>query len=428
MWRRCSKRRASAVLWAGRRGCGIASLVPAKGSRSFDLQFLGAGAGRDACVAETQQAWRDRLASASPLRLPDPALQHAFDASLRQLLAMIEPWGKHARVLKGLEHYYGANPYDTFQASRALDAVGLHAEARELLRHQLEHLKADGLFEMWETGDLSRAGADQWIVQGLAASALWSHYRATGDEAWLRVIAPALVEAAQATLRIRRESCRERTGKATWRLPVGSRPSAAMAAWAPATTGRRTRARWPGCGSPPRPPGGCSCPRPSPSQPATPSSNRRSTVCGRSRSRRRGCGMIPAFPGAAGKERTRPLWGVVMSVTAFDGIPDDDPAAVATLRFLQQHQQGGLHLNLGYSAGVWPYLSAEVAQWHLRLGEREEAWRILRAIVERASSTVCWYEEVEPHKGHCDPADVWAAAEVVYLSAELLKPAPGTLR
>ena len=69
---------------------------------------------------------------------------------------MIEPWGKHARVLKGLEHYYGANPYDTFQASRALDAVGLHAEARELLRHQLEHLKADGLFEMWETGDLAR--------------------------------------------------------------------------------------------------------------------------------------------------------------------------------------------------------------------------------------------------------------------------------
>ena len=89
-------------------------------------------------------------------------------------------------------------------------------------------------------------------------------------------------------------------------------------------------------------------------------------------------------------------------------------------KFLQQHLEGGLHLNVGYSRGVWPYLSAEVALWHLRLGERDEAWRILRAIVDRASTTVCWYEEIEPGRGHGDPADVWAAAELVYLAAELL--------
>jgi GH15 family glucan-1,4-alpha-glucosidase len=58
----------------------------------------------------------------------------------------------------------------------------------------------------------------------------------------------------------------------------------------------------------------------------------------------------------------------------------------------------------------------------LRLGETEEAWRILRAMVDRASSTVCWYEEIDhqPPRGHGDPADVWAAAEMVYLTRRLL--------
>ena len=39
------------------------------------------------------------------------------------------------------------------------------------MRHQLQHLKSDGIFEMWETGNLQKTGAEQWIVQGLAATA-----------------------------------------------------------------------------------------------------------------------------------------------------------------------------------------------------------------------------------------------------------------
>ena len=68
------------------------------------------------------------------------------------------------------------------------------------------------------------------------------------------------------------------------------------------------------------------------------------------------------------------------------------------------------------------YLSAEVALWHLRLGETKEAWRILQAMVDRASSTVCWYEEIghQPPVAYGDPADVWAAAETVFLTRQLL--------
>jgi len=47
-------------------------VVPVRASRLFDLQFLGAAADREACMAETQKAWRQRLAAAAPLRLPTP--------------------------------------------------------------------------------------------------------------------------------------------------------------------------------------------------------------------------------------------------------------------------------------------------------------------------------------------------------------------
>ena len=169
-------------------------------SVTFDLQFLGEGLSPDEAHAAAVAVWQERLAPARKLTLPTAKLQFAFDASLRQMLMLMEAGPDDVRVLKGLQHYYGTNPYDTFQVSRALDAVGLRSDSTELLRHQLRHLKDDGIFEMWETGDLQKAGAEQWIVQGLAATALWNHYVTWRDEDWLREIAPVLLKSAQATL------------------------------------------------------------------------------------------------------------------------------------------------------------------------------------------------------------------------------------
>lgn len=402
---------------------GLRHILTVAGGASavIDLQFLGDGPSRDEALAAAAAFWRETLAPAARLALPDPKLQLAFDASLRQMLALIEGRPDDARILKGLEHYYGSNPYDTFQVSRALDAVGLRAEARTLLRHQLRHLKEDGIFEMWETGNLRKAGAEQWIVQGLAAAALWGHYERWGDEAWLREIAPALVKAAQATLRARqahggvhRQGAVDVEG---WLPPLGGdgglgvgyhwsqnagplygvRVAAEAARKLNLPEAADLRAGWLAFKG---------------------AYDRVRTQAAQADA----SGMLAAFPGATGAGRLRPLWGVVMSVSAFAAIPAADPAAVKTLRFLQAHRQDGLHLNLGYSSGVWPYLSAEVALWHLRLGETEEAWRILRALADRASATVCWYEEIDhaPPRGHGDSADVWAAAEMVYLASRLL--------
>ncbi len=390
-------------------------------SASFDLQFLGDGLTPAEAHAAAAKVWRERLAPAAQVWLPDPKLQYAFDASLRQMLTLIEARPDHARILKGLEHYYGANPYDTFQVSRALDAVGLKGEAEELLRHQLAHLKTDGIFEMWETGQLDKPGAEQWIVQGLAATALWNHYELWRDEAWLREIAPVLVKAAQATLSARRTHAgphKQGTVEVEgWLPPVGgdggldlgyhwSQNAGSLNSVRIAAEAAR-KLNLPEAGA--LHTGGLDFQR------AFDKVRAQAAQADPDR-------MLPSFPGATGANRTRPLWGVVMSVSAFDAIPASDPAAVKTLRFMQTNLYGGLHLNLGYSGGVWPYLSAEVALWHLRLGEADEAWRILRAMVDRASSTVCWYEEIDQQspRGYGDPADVWAAAEMVYLARQLL--------
>ena len=395
--------------------------VAGQASASFDLQFLGDGLSPAEAWAAATRVWQEKLAPAMRVSLPDPKLQYAFDASLRQMLTLIESRPDHARILKGLQNYYGANPYDTFQVSRALDAVGLKTDAAELLRHQLRHLKDDGIFEMWEAGQLRQPGVEQWIVQGLAATALWDHYELWHDEAWLREIAPALVRAAQATLSARRahagphsQGAVEVTG---WLRPIGGDGGLGVGYhWsqnAGPLQGVRIAAQ--------------AARRLSLPEADELEAGRLDFQRAFDQVRTRAAQadperMLPAFPGATGASRTRPLWGVVMSVSAFDAIPPADPAAVRTLRFLQTNLFGGLHLNLGYSRGTWPYLSAEVALWHLRLGEPAEAWRILEAMVARASSTVCWYEEIDhqPPQGHGDAADVWAAAECVYLTSQLL--------
>ena len=396
--------------------------VPAGQERSFDLNLLGQPARSwDDAYAATAKDWAHRLAPGCRLVLGDPTLQYAFEASLRQVLMMIEGRKDHARVLKGLEHYYGANPYDTFQASRALDAVGLRAEAEELLRHQIDHLRECGVFEMWEAPQPHATNVDQWIVQGLAAMGLWRHYELWGDEAWLREIAPALVKAAKATLTARREHpapvkqgaievagllppCGGDGGLGHgyhWSQNAGPLAGVRAAALAARKLDLPEAARL---------------------EAGLADFQKAYDQVRLKAAEASALGMIPAFPGAAGDEAKRPLWGVVMSVTAFDAIPADDPAAMATLDFLRGSKDSGLHRNLGYSHGVWPYMSASVALWHMRVGEFDEAWRVLRAFAAHASPTVCWYEEQErgPLRGHGDSADVWAAATFVHLTRKLM--------
>ena len=419
----------------GLSSCRLEHRLMVQGSDSgvFFMRFLAEG--DDSLQEPAGTAWAKWPDMIRPPKffLGNSNLHWLYESCFPQLLMLIEPHPDGARILKGLEHYYGANPYDTFQAARALDAVGLKDLAAEILRHQIAVFPDSGVFQMWELppGQKNKAKIDQWIVQGLAPKALWDHYELWQEEAWLKEIAPVLVKAAKATLNARakhREAEQKKSFKqglvtAEGMLPpcggdgglgfgyhwsqnagpiAGVRIAAAAAKKLNLPEAAELEAGY------------------KEYQAAFDKLVRDSAAANADGGLPN---MIPAFPGASGPQARRPLWGVVMSVSAFDAIPADDPAAMKTLEFLRANKdRGGLHLNLGYSPGIWPYLSAEVALWHAKLGQFDEAWKLLQAIAAHASPTGCWYEEQErsPPRGHGDPCDVWATATYIHLLKKLL--------
>ena len=157
--------------------------------------------------------------------------------------------------------------------------------------------------------------------------------------------------------------------------------SEATAAWGSATTGRRTPVRWPACESPRKPPGELNSRKPTNCERAgSISSDLRQ---GAGASRRNGSRQdAVVLSGCDGFRAAAQLWGVVMSVSAFNVIsPMIRPQCgrCDSCRTILRRPA----FEPGYSGGVWPYLSAEVALWHLRLGETGEAWRILKAMADR---------------------------------------------
>ena len=145
--------------------------VAGGGSVSFDMQFLGDGLSHDAAYAAAASVWREKLAPAAQLQLPNPKLQYAFDAALRQMLMLIEARPDHARVVKGLQYYYGTNPYDTFQVSRARRRRPA-GRRRRTAPPPNQAPQRRRYFRAVGNRRPAEPGAGQWIIQGLAATAL----------------------------------------------------------------------------------------------------------------------------------------------------------------------------------------------------------------------------------------------------------------
>ena len=356
------------------------------------------------------------------IKVPDARLQDAWDANLKQLGMLLEPQADGLRILKGLDHYYGSNPYDTLQASLILDRLGFHDLAEAILRRQLKRVQFDGAFEMWEQPIPPARPPIFWIVQGLAPFAIWKHYEITQDRHWLEEAWPVVLRSLKATMKARSKSSSSGMQggiRIQGFLPpdygdggIGEGYSlpgnfgALTGFWAAiqmASVLNAPEEKW------------------LLSMYETYKKNivdvmRASAVAAD------GYKIVPSFPGAKADDVTQHLWGTVEGVYPFSQLAADDPVVLPTLRFLQAHQSNGLHLNLGYSKGVFPYLSAAVGHWHLRLGEFDEAFRIQQAILDHASPTWGWYEEYEaqPPKGYAGIPDVWQTSELLHLTRELL--------
>ncbi len=170
----------SATLWLKR------PLAPTKVAAAARLAALD----RAKRLADTESAGTRALGRAATFELADPAPAELFRASIANLLAL------RARTEHGVAAQPGPfdpawSPETAALAAVALDGVGLHAEAAEILA-DLAARRADD--RLWHSPE------DAWNPTAQALWALVTHYELTGDQAWLAAHYKPVVQGAEALI------------------------------------------------------------------------------------------------------------------------------------------------------------------------------------------------------------------------------------
>ncbi len=118
---------------------------------------------------ETISVWREHLARGMKIRLPDEKLQAAFDANKAYLLLLHDgdtitpgPWTYHQFWLR-----------DAAYLLNALDKLGYHAQARQVIEKFPRRLQKDGYLQATE---------GEWDSNGAALWSMVEHARLTGDK------------------------------------------------------------------------------------------------------------------------------------------------------------------------------------------------------------------------------------------------------
>jgi hypothetical protein len=150
----------------------------------------------DRKLAQARRFWRARLARGMQLEVPEPRVAEAWKAWLAYSFLNVDRRGELFESHDGAGFYEAIFGYSAALYANALDLWGYAAEAERYLETLLQHQQPDGLYT--ENFGLPDNGALLW--------ALAEHHRLTGDDAWLRRVAPAMKAAADWVIRRRRES------------------------------------------------------------------------------------------------------------------------------------------------------------------------------------------------------------------------------
>jgi len=149
--------------------------------------------------AECLRFWRERLAKAARVELPEPRIAEMIQAGLLHLDLVAygrEPDGPLAATI-GLYAPIGSESSPIIQF---MDSMGWHREARRSLAHFLDKQHEDGFMQNFG-GYMLETGAVLW--------SLGEHYRYTRDDDWVRSIEPKLTKAARFVLDWRRRNLRD---------------------------------------------------------------------------------------------------------------------------------------------------------------------------------------------------------------------------
>ncbi|MFA6449998.1 MAG: hypothetical protein WCX65_11035, partial [bacterium] len=162
----------------------------------------------EAILEKTYREWKERLAGTIQLELPDDNLQRAFDINKAYLLLL---WDGDA-ITPGPFTYHHFWFRDAAYQISALDKIGFHREAEQILDTYPKRQRADGFF-------ISQNG--EWDANGQAMWTLLDHYKYTRDAKFLEKMYPALVKGVGWIKQKRMATTQDRNSPVYGLLPAG---------------------------------------------------------------------------------------------------------------------------------------------------------------------------------------------------------------
>jgi hypothetical protein len=154
------------------------------------------------CLQQCVASWRELLAGAAEIELPDQRLHDLYRTSVANLLLLRRRVGEHYVLSPGKGPYRRFWMRDAAYMAWSLDLAGLHTDARRGLEYML-HLQGNPE-ERWAYAGVPplhpiapeksfECPMGQWDGQGQAPWAIVEHYRLTGDRDWLERAYPHLL-------------------------------------------------------------------------------------------------------------------------------------------------------------------------------------------------------------------------------------------
>ena len=140
-------------------------------------------------LEQGKKEWRDLLARASQLSIPDAGVSDAYQACLADLFVMREPLADGRIIaVPGTECYRAGNSGEPLIVAVALDQNGLHKESAAGSSISFDMQEPDGCW-----ADRRGWMHSMWCGSGFKAWAAMEHYRLTGDKSFLKKIYPRML-------------------------------------------------------------------------------------------------------------------------------------------------------------------------------------------------------------------------------------------
>jgi hypothetical protein len=345
------------------------------------------------------ELWRKLLAQGMSIRVPDDAVQNAFDANKAHLLVLHDG----DSITPGPFLYHDFWFRDAAYMLHALDQLGYHSQVKAVLQTFPRHLRKDGYMET-QDGEWDANGQALWVLEQNAR--LSGDYQVLHEQYWQILNAAHWID-----------SARQKTKGGGERAPHHGLLPAGMSAehlgpndyyfwddwWGlaglrAAIFAART----------------FNSPDDAQKLESAYDAFRRDVDDALTRAASRNGGFW--MPAAPTRRADSAIVSNLVALYPLQLVPPDDPRIVATLDELHARSfvDGAFFHHVGHG-GFGTYLALHIAGCEL-LQRNAGAWDALRFLLKHASPTLTWGETIHPltrRGGHGDGHHGWAAADVV---------------